>query len=588
MCGILGTNFNGNIVNEPGVAASLSHRGPDSSQTYTDGTVGFRISRLAIVNSDFDDQPSIGCNGRYITILNGEIYNYNELASELKKSGHSFPEVFSDAAILPHMIEEYGLEFVTKLDGMFAIAIWDGEKQELIIYRDSIGIKPIYYKISDHQIFFASEIYAIKKMINQVHEIDERAIDDFSELNLISSPDTIYQEIYSLVPGTYLRFNHQKSELKRWHRFEPNRRRVKKSIVESAATLDALLIDSISDQLKHGDSKALLLSGGLDSSIIAAVAKKRLNKDVETYHLSYESDIESKNIESIVARDVARKFDFEFREYKITSQEYFNHIDKALDSFSQPFGGVTSTYYISRYISEKHKVCLTGDGADELFGSYRNIQEAAKIYYGHGDLIGETLPKSDLSLKDFMNVGKSRKENKHDKQLRYPLETEISNFKGKTNIFDFALVESQLKLLPDQVLLFSDHLGMAHGLEIRPPFLSQAIIKFSRELPLEYLINSQGTTKYVLKELALRYFDGNFVHRKKEGFMLPLSQWMRKDEAFKWTNLKLSEYGDSTNEILNFERVQQFIEDYYTNKNNQYFKVYRLAVLMHYLKNNEK
>jgi asparagine synthase (glutamine-hydrolysing) len=271
-------------------------------------------------------------------------------------------------------------------------------------------------------------------------------------------------------------------------------------------------------------------------------------------------------------------------EYKLTSKEYFSQIDSALDTFSQPFGGVTSTYFISKHISERHKVCLTGDGADELFGSYRNIQRAARIHYGIEDSRTWQFVNSELNLNYFLNEPINDYDRNEDRTYFFPLKDELSDFQRTTDVFNFALIDAQLKLLPEQVLLFSDHLGMAHGLEIRPPFLSKAIIEFSRKIPLEYLIDSNGTTKLILKKLALRYFDKNFVERKKEGFMLPLNQWMRKKEAKDWANLKLDEYIKSSSGLLDPSKIQKFFNDFYQERNNDFFMVYRLSVLMHYLR----
>ena len=169
----------------------------------------------------------------------------------------------------------------------------------------------------------------------------------------------------------------------------------------------------------------------------------------------------------------------------------------------------------------------------------------------------------------------------------YSLLNELNEFSKTTNVFNYSLTESQLQLLPDQVLLFSDHLGMAHGLEIRPPFLSKSIVDFSRELPLEFLIDDRGTTKLILKELALRYFDRNFVSRKKEGFMLPLIHWMKKEEAREWTEIKLVQYEESKNKSLKINKIQRLFHDFYNGKNNEFFKVYRLAALMHHLTNHD-
>ena len=588
MCGILGTNSGGTLVDDPRVIASIAHRGPDSTASFIDGKMGMRISRLAIINSFVDDQPAHGCSNSITAVMNGEIYNYKKLADDLRARGHALPAEYSDAAVIPHLFEEYGHEFVSKLDGMFAIAIWNSSSEELSIYRDSLGIKPIYYHISENNLVFASEINSLITLMGKAPGISNKSLIEFCEDNLICSPSTIYEGIYSLIPGTFLKINSKGSSTYRWYKSWPSRENTTKNIKQLTDEFEDLLIESISDQISHGACNALLLSGGLDSALIAYIIRKKLNNKVDTFHLGYESEIESKKEETILAKKIARDLDFNFTLVNLNSKTYFEKLDYALDAFAQPFGGVTSTYFISETIAKEHKVCLTGDGADELFGSYRKIQNAASMYYTKGLSQTKKVMAPEKDLLEFLAIpSENHLTFSESSSKAFQLDTEIKYFKQNLNIFDFSLLESQLRLLPDQVLMFSDHLGMTHGLEIRPPYLSQKIIDFSRRLPLETLIDQNGTTKLLLKNLGARYFGQEFVLRKKEGFMLPLREWLPTPHAQEWITKKIFDFDISGNKMLNLNRIEKYILEFYQGKHDNFFRVYRVALLMHYLKNHE-
>jgi asparagine synthase (glutamine-hydrolysing) len=584
MCGILGTNYLSQAINDPGVLNLMSHRGPDSTASFIDGNAGLRISRLAIVNTEVDDQPSYGCDEKYVAIFNGEIYNFNELARDLMKLGHKFPKEFSDAQVIPHMFEEYGIEFASKIDGMFAIAIWDKEKQELILFRDSLGIKPLYYHIDESNILFASEIKPLLLMLSISPKLDWYSLNEFSDNNLVSSPRTIFEGIYSLVPGTYLRISSRETQTKRWFKTWPSRTHNAFNKTRLIDELEDLLMKSIYNQVNHGNCKALLLSGGLDSSLIAVLLKRKLNIQVETFHLAYESQIISKSLETSIASNLASELGFEFNKFTLTAKDYFSRLDQVLETFTQPFGGVTSTYFISQEIAKNHKVCLTGDGADELFGSYRKIQIAARHFYEDFNFKSESMNGKESSINEFLHHANNEKKKLFQKNAQvYAIHEDLIDMRKNLNIFDFELLESQLRLLPDQVLLFSDHLGMAHGLEIRPPFLSKEIIEFSRKLPLELLINKEGTTKFILKQLCRRYFSDEFIERKKEGFMLPLNEWLPTKYGEDWITNKFLEYESSSAELIDVKKARKFTEEYFSGYHSQFFRVYRLGVLMHFL-----
>ena len=588
MCGILGTNSSSVAIQETRIQESIAHRGPDSHARYLSENVSFLITRLAIVNVDFDDQPVHGCDSRFTAIFNGEIYNFKLLSKELELLGHEFPEKFSDAAIIPHLFEEYGTKFVEKIDGMFAIAIWDNEKNEITLFRDSIGIKPLFYHVQNGKIYFSSEIRSLLEILEFDPTLEFASLKEFSSRNLISSPFTIFKDVFSLEPGTYIQVSHVKTQIERWATVRTKRDTEELNIESAIDEFEDLLVESINDQVNHGNTTALLLSGGLDSSLIAYIMKNKIDKEINAYHLAFETSISRKNIETTFARNIAKELSIHLDVINIDAKMYFNELDDVLNSFSQPFGGVTSTYFISREISKHHKVCLTGDGADELFGSYRNIQRAAKSFYRGENNEAIEISPSFHGLDEFLNLNLIRNQGRDlNDLLNHQKSRDLEKLKLELNVFDYSLIRDQLNLLPDQVLLFSDHLGMAHSLEIRPPFLSKKIVDFSRRIPLDFLIDSAGTTKKIVKGLGLRYFNSNFVNREKEGFLLPLEEWFSSVYAKKWVYEKIEDYKNSKSQILNIRNTEIFINRFFDGFHNDFFRVYRITTLMHFLKNYE-
>ena len=497
MCGIVGSTSPSLFNRFPAAISMLAHRGPDDSSYFKSRHAVFGYRRLAIIEKNLSDQPVQDCEGDLVVFFNGEIYNYRKLAEVLISRNHSFPSVFTDAAVIPHLREEFGRDFVKHLDGMFAIAIWNRKTQELELYRDSIGIKPLYYSIRDNQVSFSSEIKSLRWLIG-AKELEKNVIIEFIGTGSISAPNTIFEHIKTLKPGHRIIKKHENYVEETWNNNDFPLR--KKDYNSLKVSLDELLKESVDDQLSHGDISAILLSGGLDSSLLAAIIRQVSPKSIDAYHLEFKEAPE-KVVETQNAIEVAEKLNLNLHKINLTPEEFFNSLDNCLDHAGQPFAGVLSTYFIAQEISKNHKACLTGDGADELFGSYNFVRQAAKTYYEK--------PYEDVAIGFLDSLAEIKMRTKKSLISQEDWKKIITSGTGwnhlrnrKTNLFDAAMHLDQLDLLPDQVLHFSDHLGMAHSLEIRPPFLSKKIINYSRLVNLESLISPSGKTKVLIKELA--------------------------------------------------------------------------------------
>jgi len=548
------------------------------------------MTRLAIVGSIPLDQPSSGCADEIISIFNGEIYNFSELREMLNNRGHNVNVDSSDASIIPHLFEEFGIDFVKKLRGMFAIVLWESKSQNCFLVRDSTGIKPLYFTIRDNQLIAASEIKAVFALTSKKFHISHLNLNSFVNNQMVYSPRTIWADIFSVPPGTHIMYEPNNSiTVKRWNQSHYPRRCNKLTDTNKyESRLDTLLREAVKEQYSHGTTPAILLSGGLDSSLIAKYISE-LGHSVDSYHLHFENASSSKEDDRRHAEELANKLGFQHKEIGLTGETYFERLDECLDSFQQPFFGVTSMFFASKEISKLHKSCFTGDGADEFFGSYRRVRHFAKLHYSELAHNKQDLWSAHSTLEGLLNSKITKSdfvESTHEKLTSFS--DEDFALKSVQDDFEGALMFDQIHLLPEQVLLYSDHLSMAHGLEIRPPFLSENIITFARSLPFELLINNDGDTKVILRKLAGRFFPEGFVYRRKEGFAIPLEYWLNQTCGKEWIWRNFTQLDKNAYHYLDRNKVREVIEEYLRGQYKDFFFVYRTIVLSRFLNRLEK
>src|SRR5881394_3826933 len=326
MCGICGTASTGRAVDPDRLArmsATLAHRGPDSDGMYVDGPVGLAARRLSIIDLETGDQPIANEDGSVVVVQNGEIYNYAELTRELVRAGHRF-RTHGDTEVLVHAYEEWGTAFAERLRGMFAVAIWDARTRRLVLARDRYGIKPLYYRVDGDALDFASELRALPR-----GEIDLDALEGFLAFNCVPAPYSIFRDTRKLPPGHLLEWNGT-VELRRYARPAPALETREEDEAELIEELRARLRDSVRAHLVSDVPVGVLLSGGVDSCTLAALAAEETSEPLRTFSIGFEE-----------------------RSY-----------DELADSSALP------TYLVSRLAAEDVKVALSGEGGDELFGGY--------------------------------------------------------------------------------------------------------------------------------------------------------------------------------------------------------------------------
>lgn len=553
MCGICGIASTGGAVDPArlaGMSATLVHRGPDSDGSFVEGGIGLAARRLAIIDLQTGDQPVGNEDGQVQVVQNGELYNYRELRRDLERAGHEFATQ-GDTEVLVHLYEEHGLGFAERLRGMFAVALWDARRRRLILARDRYGIKPLYYREAQGELSFASELRAFPR-----GEIDVDALEAFLAFNSIPAPLTIFHEVRKLPPGHVLTWDEGRLEVMRYVRPAPVaaadvRRDDEAELVEE---LRARLRDSVRAHLVSDVPVGVLLSGGIDSSTLTALAAQESSEPVRTFSIGFE---ERSFDELADARLVAER-------YGTRHDELVLRPDAALllpalaEAFDEPFADSSAlpTYLVSQLAAGRVKVALSGEGGDELFGGYYTYT-ADLLALRAGGLarfarpLVDRLPSSsgrasfDYKAKRFVRGAHLPPLERHHAWKEIFSPSARAELTGRRHGFDpvdllrarFAETEGAELLarlqdvdlgtyLVDDLLVKTDRASMAHSLEARVPFLDPMVTNFALALPSRH--KARGLRKKVLLRKAVApLLPAPLLRRRKRGFSIPAAAWLR-------------------------------------------------------------
>ena len=374
MCGICGiVRADGRAVDRDvlgAMSATLVHRGPDSGGEVIDREAGLAARRLAIIDLEGGDQPIAGEDGRVVVVQNGEIYNHAELRAELERAGHVFRTPHSDTEVLVHLYEEHGPRFAERLRGMFAVAVWDGERRRLVLARDRFGIKPLYYRDVAGEFAFASELKALRRLPGLSRELDLDALESFLAFNAIHGPRTIFREVRKLPPGHVLVLEDGRTRLERYaaDRPAPASELRDEPWEALAGELRERLRDSVRAHLVADVPVGVLLSGGIDSSALAALAATESSARVSTFSIGF---AERSFSEVELARTIAQRYGTDHHEL-VVEPDAAELLPTIAAAFDEPFADSSAlpTYLVSKLAAEHVKVALSGEGGDELFGGY--------------------------------------------------------------------------------------------------------------------------------------------------------------------------------------------------------------------------
>ena len=557
MCGIVGFVAAPDRPLLERMAASLTHRGPDDSGFYESPQASLGMRRLSIIDLETGQQPVFNEDRSVVAVFNGEIYNYVELRESLAAAGHRFRSDHSDSEVIVHLYEDHGADFVEKLDGMFAIALWDSRTGELLLIRDRVGIKPLYVSLLPGGLVFGSEPKALLVHPGVSREPNLPALHHYFSLKNLPAPLTAFTGMEQLRPGEMLRYRGGQASRRRWWqiRFEEE---AEMTEAEAAAGVRERLERSVGFHMRSDVPFGAYLSGGLDSSSVVALMSRLTDKPVQTFTLAYEDDFANKEADRAAAQEVSRLLGSEHHERVLTAADLKSSVESIADSFDEPFSGVTSTYFVTALIREHVKVALSGDGADELFGSYlahrlavplevygryrsarSNLppaeQAALGAYAERQDELAAILERGDLAAQ---RMGQYIADDAavtalYSDEMRQAVGTASTEAlvrgvlaaAGTDDPLNRALFLDFETLLPDQVLAFVDRLSMAHSVEVRPPFLDHHLVEFVARIPGRHKIR-EGRVKHVLKEAMRGLIPQSIIDRPKEGFIMPVNDWI--------------------------------------------------------------
>jgi asparagine synthase (glutamine-hydrolysing) len=552
MCGICGiASTNGSAVTDrvAAMSATLVHRGPDSFGEFSDGDIALAARRLSIIDLETGDQPIANEDGTLQVVQNGEIYNYRELRRELERAGGHRFRTQGDTEVLLHLYEEHGDGFAERLRGMFAIAIWDAPRHRLVLARDRFGIKPLYYRATGSELAFASELRALPR-----GEIDLDALEAFLAFNSIPAPLTIFKEIRKLPPGHLLSWEDGRVELKRFARPAPIDELREDDEAEVVEELRSRVRDSVRAHLVSDVPVGVLLSGGVDSAFLAALAAQESSEALRTFSIGFE---ERSFDELADARLVAERYGTQHRELVLRPDAALL-LPALADAFDEPFADSSAlpTYLVSQLAASDVKVALSGEGGDELFGGYYTYAAdllAARVG-GLARLAGplvERLPTStsrasfDYRAKRFVRAAHLPPLERHHgwKEIFSPeLRAELTGGRSSFDPVDllrarYRETEGAAELarlqdvdlgiyLVDDLLVKTDRASMAHSLEARVPYLDTVVTNLALALPTRHKIRGLSK-KVLLRKAAAPLLPREIVHGKKRGFSIPAAAWLR-------------------------------------------------------------
>lgn len=627
MCGICGTinTENGAPVSQAllsSMCATIKHRGPDDEGIFVQDNVGLGTRRLSIIDIEGGHQPLSNEDGSVWVAHNGEIYNFPDLRKELVALGHKF-KTRTDTETIVHSYEEWGEQCFQKFRGMFAFALWDGFKKKLLVVRDRMGIKPLYYTLIENRnctMVFGSELKTILVHPEVKRALEPQAVDLYLTLEYIPEPFSAFENIYKLPAGTFLVYDRGKIRIEKyWDVCEKQERET--STLYRGATL-ASIEDELYAHLKESVKARLLsdvplgafLSGGIDSSAIVGLMHELGVSPIKTFSIGFE-DATYNELEH--ARRISKKFQTDHEEF-ILKPQVLELTEKLVHHLDEPFGdfSIFPTYLVSKMAREHVKVILSGDGGDELFAGYEHYQAQKLSRLLFVSFLSKPMPiflrklppsskKKGLwnklrryaqgfehpqDLRHFrwmMFLNQKEREELYSKDFRHelggikPFHT-ISPFEKlypQLDQFDDINGELYLDLksyLVDDILVKVDRMSMATSLETRVPLIDHKVVEFAFRIPGHLKLKGM-TTKWIFKKTMERLLPPQNIYRSKEGFSIPIKLWLR-NELKELMLHYLSESRIRDAGIFNFDPIKHKIDSHMEGRENYSHQLWALLV----------
>lgn len=611
ICGIVHSNKNNTI--DMGLLKSMNdlitHRGPDETGYFHEKNIGLAMSRLKIIDLDTGSQPISNEDNTIITVFNGEIYNFQSLRKELESYGHKF-QTFSDTEVIVHAYEEWGLDFPLRFNGMFAIALYDKNTEGLILVRDRFGIKPLYYLDNPLHFVFGSELKTIIRSNYSKLIINELALSFFLSLEYIPCPHTLIRDIKKLDPGHMLIVRNGNIKKIQYYDILANIHSIKEDNIKEQ--IFTQLSDSVKRRLISDVPLGAFLSGGIDSSIIVYLMKANHADPLRTFSIGFD---ESSYNELKYSNIISRMVDSDHIAFKL-KPEIISSIDEIIYNLDEPIGdfSIFPTYMISRLTREHVTVALSGDGGDELFGGYE--QYKAQIIARYFQWIPGFIMHQLYRIEDRIKPGGKKKGiinnlkrliygMRFDKSLmhyRWMLFFDNDQLKelfldksswehfntiteyikglfqraeGLDHINQMCFVDFSL-YMQENILLKVDRMSMANSLEVRVPFLDHNVAELAFSIKGKDKIRGFNT-KYILKQTFKNRLPDDIIKRKKEGFSIPLKNWIKGELREMISSVLLSKDAES---FFNREYTGHLLSQHMHSTHNHSHRLWAMFIFL--------
>jgi asparagine synthase (glutamine-hydrolysing) len=619
MCGICGQlNFARNEPVEPDtirqMAESIRHRGPDDEGYFFDGPLGLGFRRLSIIDLAGGHQPMSDAEETVWVIFNGEIYNFKELRADLEQRGHSF-RTRSDTEVIIHGYKEWGTEVFNHLNGMFGLAIWDVKKKRLVVARDAMGIKLIYYRIENGQLTFASEIRAVLAGGDSKPGVDPVALNLFLRFRYTPSPLTIFDGIRKLAPGTMLIVERGECREERWYNYTPVPFEFPRSEEEVREELLDLYRAAVKRHLLSDVPVGILLSGGLDSGLLLALMNEE-GGPWPAYTIGYGETFEDDELAD--AKETATLLGARHIPVRLDRGEFERSLPTIVECLEEPIAAssIVPMYFVSQRARQDVKVALIGQGPDELFGGYKRHLGVRYGNWWRGlpsvvrSMVGfavNGLPRNEMLKRGTRSLGIENRLTRYQHVFSLaPAETIDGLFRDDVlpekprhelveywrelvpqmehtdELGGFQLLEIRSSL-PDELLMYADKLSMAHSLEVRVPYLDRTVVEYVQRLDASFKIR-RGTRKWLHRQVCQSYLPPRILKRKKRGFAVNVVDgWLHSAVQGQLPEMLMDE-SSLMFDLLKPEPVRKLLSDHRSGRQDNHKLLFSLVMLEQWLR----
>ena len=594
MCGFVGfcddSKNKKKIIRD--MADIIKHRGPDSDGYYVDNNIALGFRRLSIIDLDKGSQPIFNEDKDKVIVFNGEIYNYKEIREELKSKGHKF-STNTDTEVILHGYEEYKEDILNKLRGMFTFVIYDIKEKSLFGARDFYGIKPFYYYYDNENFLFGSEIKSFLGSPNFKKELNKDMLSQYLTFQCSIGEDTFFKNTYKLLPGHYFIYKDKELEVKKYYevKLEPND---DKSLEEWVSGIREVIDNSVLAHKVSDVEVGSFLSSGVDSSLIA-----KLSSVDKTFTVGYDN---KKYSEIDYAKEFSDKINVSNVSKKISKEEYFKEFSNVQYYMDEPLADASAVmlYFLSKTASKHVKVCLSGEGADEIFGGYNIYHEPYSVswynkipyfirkcigilvypfrnYTGFNFLYRRSKKIEDRYIgnafifepNDAKKIVNFNYGNKTYKDFTKPYYDKVSDLDVVTKM---QYIDFNFWLIYD-ILLKADKMSMANSLEVRVPYLDREVIEYASKLPSKYKIVG-NETKYAFRKVAKEELADKVADKKKLGFPVPIREWLKEDDVYQENMFLESGY------FFKPKKIIKLLDDHRAGKRDNSRKIWTIYTFL--------